>query len=141
MERKRISGKETKRGERRKYLRYACRTSLKTILDFNPTGADRDALKAQQITFSKGEEGSVLNISERGMAIELSHLLPAGLMLKIAIESPVTPPIETDARVVWADRLTTAKRGYIVGMSFRHMKDKHRRNLLRLIKFIQDIPE
>jgi c-di-GMP-binding flagellar brake protein YcgR len=132
---------KTRTGERREFVRYACKIAFKTILDFNPSGAARDSVKAQDIEFSKGETGSALNISERGMAIELQHSLPSGLLLKVAIENPVAPPIETDARVVWADRLTTKKEGYIIGMKFRHMKEKHQRNLQRLIEFLQNIPE
>ena len=137
------SGDKDKRktGERREFIRYACRISLKTILDFNPSGAARDAFKAQDIEFTKGENGTALNISERGMAVELQHILPPGLMLKISIENPVSPPIETDARVVWSDRLTTKKEGYIIGMQFRHMREKHQRNLQRLIEFLCNIPE
>jgi c-di-GMP-binding flagellar brake protein YcgR len=114
---------------------------LKTILDFNPSGAARDTVKAQDIEFRKGETGFVLNLSERGMAIELEHTLPAGLLLKLSIENPAAPSIETDARVVWADRLTTKKQGYIIGMTFRHMKEKHQRSLQQLIQFLQKIPE
>jgi c-di-GMP-binding flagellar brake protein YcgR len=138
------SNRKSKRqqtGERRKFVRFTCRIELKTILDFNPTGQSKNEVKAQEIEFHKGETGTVLNISERGMAIELGHMLPKGLLMKVAIANPVGPPIETDARVVWSDRLTTKKEGYIVGMQFRHTKEKHQRNLQRLIEFLKNIPE
>ncbi|RJP15272.1 MAG: PilZ domain-containing protein [Candidatus Abyssobacteria bacterium SURF_5] len=135
------NGKKAKTGERRKFMRYSCKTSLKGILDFNPSGASRKTVKAQDIQFQKGETAYILNISERGLALELDHSLPPGLMVKIAIENPVAPPIETDGRVVWADKLTTKTQGYIIGMSFRHMREKHQRNLQRLITFLQNIPE
>lgn len=134
-------GRTLKTGERREFIRYACKISLKTILDFNPSGAARDAVRAQDIEFQKGEIGYALNISERGMAIELDHTLPPGLLLKLSIENPAAPPIETDARVVWADRLATKKQGYIIGMTFRHMREKHQRSLQQLIQFLQKIPE
>ncbi len=128
-------------GERRKYVRYACKIELKAIIDFNPAGEDKNVIKSQEIQFSKGEMGSILNISERGMAVELEHILPRGLLLKVAIENPTTPPIETDARVAWSDRLVSKPDGYIIGMQFRHMKEKHQRNLQRLIEFLQSIPD
>ena len=85
--------------------------------------------------------GPITDISEKGMAIELEHILPDGLTIKLAIENPVTSPIVTGARVVWSKKLAGKKPGYAMGMVFRYMREKHRRNLDRLIEFLDTIPE
>ena len=132
--------KKSGSGERRKYIRYACKTELKTILDFNPEVARRNHGKFLPVVFRKGETAVVRNISERGIAFELEHLLPEGMTIKIAIENPITPPIQTGARVLWVKRLPKEK-GYVIGLVYRYMREKHRRNLGRLIGFLQSIPK
>lgn len=127
--------------ERRQYVRYSCRTELKTIIDFNPGVARRIKQKVPSIEFRKGETGAVRDISEKGISIELGHLLPEGMIIKIAIDNPVSPPIETVARVVWSKKLSGKKKRYLIGMAFRHMKEKHRKNLKELFQFLQNIPE
>ncbi len=128
-------------GERRKFIRYACRTELKAIIDFNPDVARRALGKLPPIVFRRGEAGTIRDISEKGIAIELEHFLPEGMLVKMAIDNPATPSIETDARVVWSKKLPGEKRGYVMGMTFRHMKNKHQRNLEKLIDFLRSIPE
>ena len=128
-------------GERRRYIRYACRTEVKAIIDFNPDIARRSLGKLQPIVFRRGEMGAITDISEKGVAIELDHILPEGLTIKLAIENPVTGPIVTGARVVWSKKLNKGKRGYAMGMVFRYLRGKHRRNLDNLIKFLHTIPE
>lgn len=128
-------------GERRKYIRYACKTELKTIIDFNPDVARRSTGKFPPIVFRRGEKGAVRNISEKGVAIELDHMLVAGMTVKMALENPITAPIQTSARVVWAKKMRGGKKRYLMGMTFRYMREKHRRNLEKLIQFLQTIPE
>lgn len=128
-------------GERRKYIRYSCRTQVKAIIDFNPDVARRSLGTFPPIVFRRGEIGAITDISEKGMAIELEHMLPDGLTIKLAIENPVTSPIVTGARVVWSKKLAGKKRGYAMGVMFRYMREKHRRNLDRLIEFLDTIPE
>ncbi len=128
-------------GERREYIRYACKTELKTIIDFNPDVARRATGKLPPIVFRRGEKGAVRNISLRGIAIELEHMLAQGMTLKIALENPITPPIQTGARVVWAKKLPGRDGGYLMGLSFRYMRERHRRNLEKLVQFLHSIPE
>jgi len=137
-----FSGQDMKSntGERRKYIRYSCNTELKAILDFNVNVARRAASRLPAIAFRKGQTAVVRNLSEKGIAVEVEQFLPEGLMLKIAINSPVTPPIETDARIAWSSQLADEQR-YVLGMEFRHMREKHRRDLDRLLHFLQEIPE
>jgi hypothetical protein len=132
---------KTTTGERREYVRYACRTELKTIIDFNPHVARRASNKLPPMTFHRGEIVTVRNISQKGISIELEHFLPEGMTIKMSIDNPVTPPIETRGRVIWTKESPGEKEGYIVGMAFRYMRDKHRRNLDKLIEFLQTIPE
>ena len=137
------SGEHDKRsdtGERRKYIRYSCNTELKAILDFNTDVARRTSSKLPPIVFRKGQTAVVRNISEKGISIEVGQFLPAGMMMKISINSPVTPPIETDARIAWSNELPNGQ-GYVLGMAFRHLREKHRRNLDKLLHFLQEIPE
>ncbi|RJP63959.1 MAG: PilZ domain-containing protein [Candidatus Abyssobacteria bacterium SURF_17] len=133
--------KEPVTGERRRYVRYACKMELKAILDFNPDVARRTSGKLPPIVFRRGETAVARDISEKGIAIETERFLPEGMIIKIAVENPFTPPIETDARIVWSKKLPGEKRGYILGMAFRHMRDKHRRNLEHLLEFLEEIPE
>ena len=135
------TGKKVVSGERREYIRYSCRTQVKAIIDFNPEVARRSLGKFPPIVFRRGETGPITDISEKGMAIELEHILPDGLTIKLAIENPVTSPIVTGARVVWSKKLAGKKPGYAMGMVFRYMREKHRRNLDRLIEFLDTIPE
>jgi hypothetical protein len=135
------SSKKVDSGERRKYIRYACSTKVKAIIDFNPDVARRSLGKFPPIVLRRGETGPITDISEKGMAIELEHLLPEGLTIKLAIENPVTGPIVTGARVVWSKKLSGKKRGYAMGMVFRYMRKKHQRNLDKLIEFLHTIPE
>lgn len=128
-------------GERRKFIRYACRTELKSIIDFNPDVARRTLEKLPPIVFRRGESGTIRDISEKGISVELEHFLPEGMIVKMAIDNPATPSIETDARVVWSKKLSGGKREYVMGMTFRHMKNKHQRNLEKLIAFLRNIPE
>lgn len=128
-------------GERRKYIRYSCKTELKAIIDFNTDVALRTFTKLPPIVFRRGEAGTVLNLSLKGLSLELEHFLPKGMMIKIAIDNPITPPIETDARVVWSKKPPKKSQAYTIGMAFRHMKDKHKRNLEKLIDFLKGIPE
>ncbi len=127
-------------GERRKYIRYSCSTELKAILDFNTDVARRTSSKLPLIAFRKGQTAVVRNISEKGISLEVEQCLPAGIIMKISINSPVTPPIETDARIAWSNPLPNG-RGYVLGVAFRHMREKHRRNLDKLLHFLQGIPE
>ena len=127
--------------ERRKYIRYACGTELKAIIDFNPDVARRAQGKLPKIEFRKGEKGVIRNISIRGISIELDHVLPEGITIKMAVNNPVTPPIKTGARVVWSKKLSGPREGYVMGMTYRYMREKHRRNLEKFIDFLQAIPE
>lgn len=129
-------------GERRSYIRYACKSELKAIIDFNPEVARR-ARSGQMppVVFHRGEKAIVRNISTTGIAIELDHILAEGIILKIALENPITPPIQTGARVVWAKKLSRGKGGYVMGLVFRYLREKHRRNLETLIGFLESIPE
>ena len=129
-------------GERRTYIRYACKTEFKAIIDVNSDIARRSGSgKMPPIVFRRGEKGTVRNISTTGVAIELDHILAEGMTLKMALENPITPPIQTGARVVWAKKLSRSKGGYAMGMVFRYMREKHRRNLNKLIDFLDTIPE
>ncbi len=128
-------------GERRKYIRYACRIELKTIIDFNTDVARRALGKLPHVHFRKGETAVVRDISEKGISLELHHLLPEGMLMKVAIENPVAPPIESVARVVWSRKLAKNGNRYAMGMQFRGMKDKHRKSLNKLLAFLQHIPE
>ena len=134
-------GKKPASGERRKYIRYACKTEIKTIIDFNPDVARRAMGKLPPIVFRRGETAVVRDISEKGMSFELDHFLPEGMTIKIAIDNPVTPPIETGGRIVWAKKMPHGKEGYAMGLAYRYMREKHRRNLDKLITFLQSIPE
>lgn len=134
-------GKRNASGERRKYIRYACKAEFKAIIDFNPAAARRSTGKLQPIIFQRGEKGIIRNISEKGIAIELEHILAEGMILKIAIENPITPPIQTGARVLWAKKFAEEEGGYAMGLAFRYMREKHRRNLEKLISFLESIPE
>jgi hypothetical protein len=127
--------------EKRKYMRYACTTELETIVDFNPEVARRALGKYPPITFRKGEKAAIRNISQKGISIELDHLLPAGITIKIAIDNPVTPPIKTGARVIWSKKQSGSDKGYIMGMVYKYMREKHRRNLEKLLEFLQEIPD
>jgi hypothetical protein len=129
-------------GERRLYIRYACSGEFKTIIDFNPDVARRARSgKIPPIVFRRGEKAVVRNISEKGIAVELDHILTEGMTLKMALENPITPPIQTGARVVWAKKMSGGKGGYVMGMAFRYMREKHRRNLETLLGFLESIPE
>ena len=128
-------------GERRRYIRFACKTEFKAIIDFNPDVSRRSTGRLQPIVFQRGEKGLVRDISERGIQIELEHILAEGMTLKIALENPVTPPIQTGARVVWAKKLSSGRDGYAMGMTFRYMREKHQRNLEKLLSFLESIPE
>ena len=139
-EKSREPDKRRATGERRKYIRYSCNTELKTILDFNSAVARRASGRPPSIVFRKGQTAVVRNISEKGIALEVGQFLPAGMVMKISINSPVTPPIETDARIAWSSEIPSGQ-GYVLGMAFRHMREKHRRNLDRLLHFLQAIPE
>jgi hypothetical protein len=134
-------GEKGASGERRKYIRFACKTELKSIIDFNPDVARRAMGKLPPIVFRRGEIATVRNISEKGIALELGHMLAVGMTVKMAIENPVTPPIQTGARVAWAKKMRGGKKRYLMGMSFRYMREKHRRNLEMLIRFLETIPE
>lgn len=137
------SGEHDKRpgtGERRKYIRYTCSTELKAILDFNTDVAHRTSSKLPQVVFRKRQTVVVRNIGEKGISLEVGQFLPAGMLMKISINSPVTPPIETDARIAWSKELPNGQ-GYVLGMEFRHLREKHRRNLDKLLHFLQEIPE
>lgn len=127
--------------ERRKYIRYACKTELETIVDFNPEVARRALGKYPPITFHKGEKAVIRDISLKGISIELDNLLPAGIIIRIAIDNPVTPPIKTGARVVWSKKQSGSGKGYVMGMAYKYMREKHRRNLVKLIEFLQQIPD
>jgi len=127
--------------ERRKYIRYACTTKLETIVDFNPEVARRALGKYPPITFHKGEKATIRNISLKGILIELGHLLPAGIIIKIAIDNPVTPPIKTGARVIWSKKQSGSDKGYVMGMAYKYMRERHRRNLEKLLEFLQEIPD
>lgn len=127
--------------ERRKYIRYSCKTELKTIIDFNPDVARRSSGKFPPVVFRKGEHGIIRDISEKGLSIELEHVLPEGMVIKIAIENPVTPPIQTGARIMWAKKISGAKNRYVMGLAYRYMREKQRRYLESLIEFLQSIPE
>jgi hypothetical protein len=133
-------GKESDIGERRRYIRYSCNIEMKAIIDFNTSVAHRTFDRLPRISFRKGETTIIKNISEKGISVQLEHFLPEGMMIRIAINNPVTPPIETDARVAWSKKLSDEE-GYVLGMAFRHMRDRHRRNLERLIDFLKEIPE
>ena len=128
-------------GERRKYIRFACKAEFKAIIDFNADVARRSTGRFPAIVFHPGEKGIVRDISEKGISIELDHVLPEGMILKVAMENPITPPIQTGARIVWAKKLPKDKDGYVMGLTFRYMREKHRRNLEELIEFLQSIPE
>jgi hypothetical protein len=130
-----------KTGERRKYIRFACKTELKAIVDFNPDIARRALGKLPPFMFRRGEHGVIRDVSEKGIAIEADHLLPEGLTIKMAIDNPITPPIETGAKIVWSKELSDDTRKYAMGMSYWHMKEKQRRNLEKLIAFLQTIPD
>jgi hypothetical protein len=133
--------KDRATGERRRYVRYTCRTTLKTIIDFNLDVARRTKKKVPHVVFHRGEEGTVRNISEKGISIELDHLLPESVMLKMSIENAIAPPIETSARVMWARKSPDQEGKYIMGLAFKYMREKHRRNLAQLIEFLKTIPE
>ncbi|GAB4334983.1 MAG: hypothetical protein Kow0099_07310 [Candidatus Abyssubacteria bacterium] len=122
-------------------MRYACRIELKTIIDFNPDVARRALGTLPTIDFRRGETALIRDISERGLSLESDHLLPEGMLMKIAVENPVAPPIEAVARVVWSKKLTENDTKYAMGMEFRNMKDKHRKNLNTLVAFLKNIPE
>ncbi len=127
-------------GERRKYIRYACKTELKAIIDFNPDVARRSHGKLPPVVFRSGETAVVRNISKKGIAFELEHFLPEGMTIKLAIENPITPPIQTGARVSWVKKLPKEK-GYVMGLAYRYMREKHRRNLNKLVEFLWSIPD
>ena len=133
--------KKNSSGERRRYVRFACKTEFKAIIDFNPDVSRRSTGRLQPIVFKRGEKGVVRDIGEKGVQIELEHILAEGMTLKMALENPVTPPIQTGARVVWAKKLSGDKGGYAMGLVFRYMTEKHRRNLLKLMNFLDSIPE
>ena len=133
--------KENTDGERRKYIRYACRAEFKAIIDFNADVARRSTGRFPAIEFHPGEKGVVRDISEKGISIELNHIMPDGMILKVAIENPITPPIQTGARVVWAKKLQKEEDGYVMGLTFRYMRERHRRHLEELIEFLRSIPE
>lgn len=133
--------KKNSSGERRRYIRFACKTEFKAIIDFNPDVSRRSTGRLQPIVFKRGEKGAVRNISEKGVQIELEHILAEGMTLKMALENPITPPIQTGARVLWAKKLSKKKDGYAMGLAFRYMREKHRRNLEKLISFLESIPE
>lgn len=128
-------------GERRKYVRYACETEIKAVVDFNPDVARRTFGKLPPIVFRRGQRGTVRDISEKGLSIEVDDLLPDGMILKIAVENPVTVPVESAARVVWSKKIADAGQRYAIGMVFRNMKDRHKRNLDKLLQFLRNIPE
>lgn len=134
-------GRETAGIDRRKYIRYACKTELKAIVDFNPSAAARTPGKLQSIVFHKGESATVLNISEKGISLELDHLFPIGMTMKIAIDNPITPPIQTNGRIMWVKKIRGTNNRCVVGLAFRYMREKHRRNLGKLIEFLQAIPK
>jgi hypothetical protein len=137
-----MSKKKDVTGERRSYIRYACKSELKAIIDFNPDVARRSRSgKMPPIVFRRGEKGTIRNISTTGIAIELDHILAEGMTLKMALENPITPPIQTGARVVWAKKMPRNKDGYLMGLAFRYMREKHRRNLEKLLGFLESIPE
>ena len=126
--------------DRREYIRYACKPKLKAIVDFNTDAARKALGKLPPIVFHKGEAALAVNISRKGMSLEISHFLPEGMMIKITIENPVTPPIQTGGRIMWTKRVPGSKDACVIGLSFRYMGEKHRRNLDKLIKFLQSIP-
>jgi c-di-GMP-binding flagellar brake protein YcgR len=127
--------------ERRKYIRFACKAEFKAIIDFNADVARRATGKFAPIDFRPGEKGEVRDISEKGISIELDHILTEGMIIKMALENPVTDPIQTGARVVWANKLDGEKGRYAMGLAFRYMSEKHQRNLKSLIEFIESIPQ
>jgi hypothetical protein len=127
--------------DRREYIRYACKTKLKAIIDFNPEAARKTLGKVPPIVFHKGEPALAKNISKKGMALEINHYLPEGMTIKISIENPITPPIQTGGRIVWVKRVPGSKDACEIGLAFRYMREKHRRNLDELIKFLQTIPD
>jgi hypothetical protein len=134
-------GKETAGIDRRKYIRYACKTELKAIVDFNPSAADRTTGKLQPIVFHKGETAEVVNISEKGISLEMDHFLPKGMTMKMAIDNPIAPPIQTGGRIMWVKKIRGTKNRCVMGLAFRYMREKHRRNLDKLIEFLRTIPK
>jgi hypothetical protein len=127
--------------DKREFIRYACKTKLKAIIDFNPEAARKSLGKVPPIEFHKGETAVARNISLKGISLELDHFLPAGVTVKMAIENPVTPPIQTGGRIIWAKKSSGKKGTCLVGLAFRYMREKHRRNLEKLIEFLHSIPE
>ena len=77
--------------DRRKYVRYACKAKLKTIVDFDPAAASKPTGKLPPIVFQRGESAFATNISQKGICLELDHFLPESMTLKIAIENPSGP--------------------------------------------------
>ncbi len=128
-------------GERRKYIRHACAPEMKAIVDFNIDVARRSPGRLPPMAFRRGEKGTIRNISDRGISIELDGFLPEGMTIKMAIDNPVTSPIETGGRVVWSKKVAEHRERYVMGMTFRYMRDRHRRNLDKLIDFLRTIPE
>jgi hypothetical protein len=127
-------------GEKRKYIRYACRAEFKAIIDFNADVARRATGRFPTIVFHPGEKCIVRDISEKGISIETDHVLPEGMILKMAMDNPITPPIQTGARIVWTKELPDDSGGYVMGLTFRYMREKHRRNLEELLEFLKSIP-
>lgn len=133
--------KKNATGERRQYIRYACKAEFKAIIDFNPDVARRSMGKLPPIVFRRGERVTVRNVGEKGISIEGDRIMPEGLILKISLENPVTPPIQTGARIIWVKKRAKGKSGYVMGLAFRYIREKHRRNLEKLIEFLQSIPD
>ncbi len=127
--------------DRRQYIRYTCKTEFRAIVDFDAEAARKALGTVPPIVFHRGETATVRNISTKGISLELDHFLPPGMTMKMAIANPITAPIQTGARIMWSKMLPGPHPKCIVGLAFRYMREKHRRNLQRLIEFLQSIPE
>jgi len=134
-------GKKPEGIDRREYIRYACRPKLKAIVDFNPEAARKALGKLPPIVFHKGEAALTKNVSKNGMALEINHFLPEGMTIKLSIENPITAPIQTGGRIMWVKRVPGSEDACVIGLAFRYMGEKHRRNLDKLVKFLQSIPD
>lgn len=119
------ASKDAKRN-RRRAIRHNCKVGIQMLIGHAAGGSDDWSVDAIKI------KGRLLDLSTGGASLFTKERMDTGQELRLAIELPDGPVVQTTAVVRWVKHVAE-KGGYASGVQFGHVPGKEQKHIAKFL--------